>query len=233
MKKLLLIPVFLFVMATLFGCGRSALNATTSENPSLSTFEIGTLSLEEKYLQSQSDDALKELCDQLTILPWKDKRLRQMVLKYYPIFFEKFDPNKSDGIGRYGFDPYYEMYVFAYKAEGIGGLIPLYNEYKEKAHNAYVYASNIYGWILDLDNVTTEEYKFLYDEAYSLYSTARESLEVYDTADENKEAFLKVLSAFGCINEICEALGKEVDPDITNDLKEYMESYQKIMESLS
>ncbi len=231
MRKLLLIPVFLFAMVPLFGCGRSTLNATTSENPSLNTFETGALSLEEKYLQSQSDEGLKELCDQLTILPWEDKQLRQMVLKYYPIFFEKFNPDESDGIGESGFDPYYAMYVFSYKAEGRGGFIPIYNEYKEKASDIYLYARTVYGWVLGLNNVTTEEYDFLYDEAYHLYSTARESVEVYTTADKNKEAFFKVLSAFGCINEICEAMGKEVDPAIMNDLKEYMESYQKIMDS--
>lgn len=151
-----------------------------------------------------------------------------MVLKYYPIFFEKFDPSQSEGIAG-PFNPYYEMYVFAYKAEG-GELIPVYNEYKEKADNLYEYARTVYGWILGLDNITAEEYNFLYDEAYRLYSAAKENVKVYPTVDENKAVFLNMLQGFGCICEIREAMGKEIDSDAREEMKKYMDNYKEIMD---
>ena len=144
-----------------------------------------------------------------------------MILEYYPIFFEKFTPDES-------FDFYYEMYVYAYKAEDVGGLIPIYNEYKEMASNVYQYAGMVYQYILDLDNITTEEYDFLYDEAYRLYAAARKNVEVYPTIEENIEPLKNALSAYGCVYAICEALGKDIEPSVKEDMEEYNAKVHKI-----
>lgn len=238
-KKILLILVFM-LLVTFFGCnmvdsnivGNSSTAMITNDDSGLANFKTGALKCEENYLASKSDEDLKKLCSQLSILPWDEKQLREMVLDYYPIFFEKFSEEQISDISERGFDPFYEEYVFAYKAESKGGLIPIYNEYKEKAYNKYIFARAVYDYVLRLDNLSDDEYTFLYKEAYDLYAEARENAkEVYITENENREAFLKVLGAYGCVIEICDVLKKEIDSNIQDDMEEYKKNYKKLIDS--
>jgi hypothetical protein len=172
---------------------------------------------EQDYLKSNSDEDLKRLCWALDMQLGCDNKVPQMVLEYYPELFSRVTSDQMSGFSYHGLDDSYSTYVISYLAEDMGELIPIYQEYKEKAEDKYFYAVCFYGDLSLINNLSTSDQEFLYNEAISLYEEAKQ---------ENYDFHIR-LYAFGCVARICELTDKSIDPGMLEEMRELADDYKE------
>lgn len=217
MRKLFVLVVCL-IMIVSTGCSADDqignLTNTKIDNTDYNEDELEAIQLEEAYQRSKDNQDLINLCSLLCVMRLDRTEFRHMVLEYFPILFDRCEGYQT-GFD-HGFASFYAIYVCSCLAEDLKDEYKTeYFEYKMKAENIYYYAQRFYGRALQLNNLTDEDYDFLYYEAIDIYEQAKS-----DDMDYHSR-----LNANTVLISIFNAMGKEEELKLyyEKEIKDYME----------
>lgn len=211
MKKIVLFIIAITLL--LSGCNASNFQNSYYEN---------VLGYEKVFLKSNDTEDLKNLCFELILIKTESSELNALRLKYLPMLFARVNEDELADFALSGFDDYYALYVSAFLAENNKKEFKkLYYKYKELSSNVYNYTFYVFGLVLDIEDLDSDDLDFLYNESVSIYEQSRN--------DENIDILSKTY-AIKILHDTCKRTGQEDTLKVYED--EIREHLSKVFEEL-
>lgn len=211
MKRIVLFIIAITLL--LSGCNASNFQNSYYEN---------VLGYEKVFLKSNDTEDLKNLCFELILIKTESSELNALRLKYLPMLFARVNEDELADFALSGFDDYYALYVSVFLAENNKKEFKkLYYKYKELSSNVYNYTFYVFGLVLDIEDLDSDDLDFLYNESVSIYEQSRN--------DENIDILSKTYAII-ILQDTCKRTGQEDTLKVYED--EIREHLSKVFEEL-